>query len=213
MKRITVFALVFSMLFGLAGCAKKGPVAIVNGVEISREAFDSEVKYDLASYESQGVTLTDKEIAEVKQYAVDRLINTHLLKEAASKAGITAESVDIEGELAAVKDSFTDEAAFLKALTDAGFTLESYQSVLAEILMIEALFEQELEFSKIEVGEEEVQAMVDLYLQNYEEEEEIDEADLREYVAYTLKEQKAEAMRSEYIEKLRKESEIKYLDF
>jgi hypothetical protein len=211
MKKITVFALVFSLLLGLAGCAKKGSVAIVNGVEISREAFDSEVNYDLASYESQGVTLTDEDIAQVKQNAVDRLINTHLLKEAAIKAGITAESVDVDGELTAVKDSFSDEATFNQALADAEFTLESYKSVLTDILMIEALFEQELELSKIEVGEEEIQAMVDLYLENYGGEDEIDEEDLRDYLAYTLKEEKAEARRSEYIEKLRKESKIEYL--
>ncbi len=213
MKKITVFAIVFSLLLGLAGCSQKGPVAIVNGVEISREAFDSEVNYDLASYESQGVTLTDEEIKQVKQYAVDRLINTHLLKAAAIKAGITAESVDVEKELAAVKDSFPDEDAFEQALTDAEFSLESYKSVLTDILMIEALFEQELELSKIEVGEEDIQAAVDLYLQNYEGDEEIDEEDLREYLAYTLKEQKADSMRSDYIAQLRKDSEIEYLDF
>lgn len=212
-KKAVVFILVFSLLLSLSGCAKKGPVAIVNGVEISREAFDSEVKYDLASYESQGITLTDEEIAEVKQYAVDRLINTHLLKEAAIKAGITAGSVDVDGELEDIKDSFSDETAFNQALADAGFTMESYKTVLTDILMIEALFEQELELSKIEVSEEDIQAMVDLYLENYGEDEEIDEAELREYVAYTLKDQKAEALRSEYVEKLRKESEIKYLDF
>ncbi|MDD4658176.1 MAG: SurA N-terminal domain-containing protein, partial [Eubacteriales bacterium] len=153
----------------------------------------------------------DEDIAQVKQNAVDRLINTHLLKEAAIKAGITAESVDVDGELTAVKDSFSDEATFNQALADAEFTLESYKSVLTDILMIEALFEQELELSKIEVGEEEIQAMVDLYLENYGGEDEIDEEDLRDYLAYTLKEEKAEARRSEYIEKLRKESKIEYL--
>jgi len=211
MKKIIILALV--MIMALTGCSKKGPVAIVNGVDISREDFNTELKFELAAYESQGITLTDEQSDEVKKYVVDRLINTQLLKEAAAKAGITAASVKIDEELTAVKDSFEDEEAFAKALADAHFTLESYRSALADVLMIEALFEKELELSKIEVGEEEIQAMVDLYLKNYEGDEEIDEEDLRKYVAYTLKEQKAESMRSEYVEKLRKESEIKYLDF
>lgn len=211
MKKIMVFALVIVM--ALTGCSKKGPVAIVNGVDISREDFDNELKFELAAYENQGVTLTDEQIDEVKKYVVDRLINTQLLKEAAAKAGITAASVDIDKELAAVKASFEDEATFEKALADANFTLEAYRSALTDVLMIEALFEKELELSKIEVGDEEIQEIVDLYLEKYEGEEEIDEEDLREYAAYNLKEQKAESMRSAYVEKLRKDSEIKYLNF
>jgi hypothetical protein len=213
MKKITVFAVIMIMVMALTGCSKKGPVAIVNGVEISREDFNTELKFELAAYETQGVTLTDEQIKEVKQYIVDRLINTQLLKEAAAKAGITAASLDVDGEFAAVKESFEDEATFEKALAEADFTLESYKAALTDVLMIEALFEQELELSKLEISEKEIQAMVDIYLENYEGEEEIDEEDLREYLTYTLKEKKAESMRGEYVEKLRKESEIKYLDF
>ena len=213
MKKITIFAVIMVMVMALTGCSKKGPVAIVNGVEISREDFNTELKFELAAYETQGVTLTDEQIKEVKQYIVDRLINTQLLKEAAAKAGITAASLDVDGEFAAVKESFEDEATFEKALAEADFTLESYKAALTDVLMIEALFEQELELSKLEISEKEIQAMVDIYLENYEGEEEIDEEDLREYLTYTLKEKKAESMRGEYVEKLRKESEIKYLDF
>ena len=213
MKKITIFAVIMVMVMALTGCSKKGPVAIVNGVEISRDDFNTELKFELAAYETQGVTLTDEQIEEVKQYIVDRLINTQLLTEAAAKAGITVASLDVDGELAAVIESFEDETTFEKALAEADFTLESYKAALTDVLMIEALFEKELELSKLDVSEEEIQAMVDIYLENYEGEEEIDEEDLREYLTFTLKENKAESMRGEYVEKLRKESEIKYLDF
>lgn len=215
MKKVFIFAVVSSLLLGLVACDKAatGPVATVNGVEISREAFDSEMEYDLGYYSSQGVTLTDEELVEVKKNAVDRLINTHLLKEAAIKAGIVADSVDVEGELAAIVEGFDDEAAFDQALEDANFTLESYKLVLTEMLMIEALFEQELELSQIQVEEEQIQTMVDYYLENYGEEDDVDEEELREFVIYSLKQQKVESLRNDYIEQLRVDSEIKYLDF
>lgn len=212
MKKVIIFAVVSSLLLGLAACDKtaSGPVAIVNGVEISREAFDSELEYDLDYLNSQGITL---ELSEVKQNVVDRLINTHLLKEAAVKAGIDAGTVDVEGELAAIMEAFEDEADFEQALAEADFTLESYKLVLTDMLMIEALFEQELELSKVEVDEEQVQAMVDFYLEKYGEEDDVDEEDLREYVTYTLTQEKIDSLRNDYLEKLRQDSDIEYLDF
>lgn len=215
MKKVAVIIFISSLILGLAACDKTptGPVAIVNGVEITREAFDSELEYDLEYFNSQGMTLTDQELAEVKQNVVDRLINTHLLKEAALKAGINADTVDVDGELATIMESFEDEADFEQALAEADFTLESYKQVLADMLMIEALFEQELELSKIEVGEEEIEAMIASYLEYYGEEDDIDEEELREYAIYVLKERKIESLRFEYLEKLRGESDIEYLDF
>ncbi|NLY32688.1 MAG: hypothetical protein GX065_07830 [Firmicutes bacterium] len=214
MKKVAVFVLISSLILGLVACDKTptGPVAIVNGVEITREAFASELEYDLEYYTSQGMELTDQELAEVKQIVVDRLINTHLLKEAALKAGINADTVDVDGELAAIMESFEDEADFAQALAEADFTLESYRQVLADMLMIEALFEQELELSKIEVEEEAIEAMIASYLEYYEEDD-TDEEELREYAIYVLKERKIESLRLEYLEKLRGESDIEYLDF
>jgi hypothetical protein len=215
MKKIIILAVVSSLLLGLAACNKTsaGVVAIVNGVEITQEAFDAELEYDLEYYNKEGITLTDQELAELKKGVVDRLINTHLLKEAAIKAGIDADSVDVETELAAVIENFDDEATFNKALEDADFTLESYKQVLAEMMMIEALFEQELAITEIQVEEEQIQAMVQYYMENYDEEDEVDQEELREFVIYSLKQQKAESLRKDFIEKLRGDSEIKYLDF
>lgn len=215
MKKIIIFAIVSSLLLGLAACNKTtaGAVAIVNGVEITREAFDLELEYELEYYNKEGITHTDQELAELKKGVVDRLINTHLLKEAAIKAGIEADSVGVENELATVMQGFDDEAAFNQALEDADFTLESYKQVLAEMLMINDLFEQELELSKIQVEEEQIQSMVDYYLNYYSEEEDIDEEELRDFVIYSLKQQEADSLRNGFIEKLRLESEINYLDF
>lgn len=212
MKKILGLILAIIFILNLTGCGQKGPAAIVNGVEISRAALDAEVEYDLTAYREQGVNLSAEEIAAVKKSALDRLISTYLLKEAAAGLGINATTVDVEGELTAVREGFADEEAFLQALEAADFTLETYKLALADILIVEALFEKELALSAIEVGAEEVQELMDSYLAEYEGEEEIDEEDLREYVAFSLKEQKAQALRSEYVEKLWQASEIEYGD-
>ena len=213
MKKFTTILLLTTILLCLAGCGKTKPVAIVNGIEITRVALDEEVEYDLAMYESRGIELTDEDIEAIEQAALERLINTVLVREAASVAGITVDSVDVEGRLADIKDSYEDAESFQSALEAAGFTLESYKEALAENLVFDAFFEQQLDFSGIEPTEEDIQTMVDLYLENNGEGEEVDEEELREYVAYALRNQAIQALRSEYIEALWQASDIQYLDF
>ncbi len=112
--------------------------------------------------------------------------------------------------MAAVRGEYADEAAFIRALADADFTLDTYRTALTDILIIEALFEQELELSKVTVSEEEVQERVDLYLENYEGEDELDLEELEEYARYMLSEDKAQALRNQYLDRLWQESEIEF---
>ena len=168
------------------------------------------MRYDLEAYKAEGITLSKEDEEAIKQSALERLIGTFLLKEAAAKAGLSAESIDVEGEMAAVRGEYADEAAFIRALADADFTLDTYRTALTDILIIEALFEQELELSKVTVSEEEVQERVDLYLENYEGEDELDLEELEEYARYMLSEDKAQALRNQYLDRLWQESEIEF---
>ncbi len=210
MKKIIIFFLVLSLALLAGACVQKGPAAKVNGVEITREALEHEMRYDLEAYKAEGITLSKEDEEAIKQSALERLIGTFLLKEAAAKAGLSAESIDVEGELAAVRGEYADEAAFIRALADADFTLDTYRTALTDILIIEALFEQELELSKVTVSEEEVQERVDLYLENYEGEDELDLEELEEYARYMLSEDKAQALRNQYLDRLWQESEIEF---
>lgn len=215
MKRIAIFSLSLALLFGLAGCSPRNTVAaIVNGVEISQAALMKEVEYELAEYKKMGYELTKEEAFTVKQAALDRLISTFLLKEAAAKLGITAATVAVDSEIEAITASFDSEDEFLQALAAADFTLESYRLALTDVMIIEALFEKELSLSEIDVDAESIQGAVDYYLENYaEEDEEIDLDDLWQTAESSLSEQRAEYLRNEYIEKLWAASEIEYFDF
>lgn len=215
MKKSMLVILVFVLIFGVVACENKGPVAIVNGVKITRQAFDTEVEYDLAEYRAQGIELSDEDIVGIKHAALDRLITIFLLKEAANVKGISVGDEDVAKHISQVQESFSDEAAFLSALTEEGFTLDSYKDTVLDILLIEALFEEELALSSLQVDEELIEEYV-LSLLAYSEQdegqEEIDEDDLREYAIYVLTQEKAQDLRNDYIEKLWQDSVIEFFN-
>lgn len=217
MKKKAVLGLAF-LLAILIGCTPvaQGPVAIVNGVEISRADYDRELEYELASFTQAGYKLSEEELRIVQESVLERLINNCLLLGAAEAAGITRESVDVEGTLEKIISNYEDEAQFQADLKENGFTLEEFRDLIAEALIIEDLFEAELKLSAVEVSEEVIDALVEEYLATLDEDEDVEQLDMeavRSYFAYALAQEKANAMRMDYIEELREQSEIEYLDF
>lgn len=214
LKKIAAYTLVFALLIVAAGCGSEdnGPVASVNGVEIPWETFDMEFQYELTMYQQDGTVLKESEKEQIKLLVVDRLINNILLRDAVEDAGITADDVDVDGQLTEVMGRFDDEEEFNDALDIAGFSLEEYKLVIAEYLMIEELFESQLMLSEISVDEKDIQKEMDYLVENYEGDD-LDVEELREFVEHTLKQDKAEELRSLYIDQLRSDSDIEYFDF
>lgn len=215
MKKSLLVIVILALFFGAAACGKKGPVAIVNGVEITRQAFDTEVKYDLLEYGAQGLDLKAEDIKGIKHAALDRLITIFLLKEAAIAKGINVADGDVDKYISEVVDTFSDEAAFLSALEEEELSLDSFRDTVFDILLIEALFEEELALSSIQIEEERIEELITTLLAHTDEAEqkEIDMDDLHEYANYILSQERAEYLRNEYIEKLWQDSEIEFFDF
>jgi len=214
LKKLTASLIALSLVFIISGCGTKtGPVAIVNGVEISREVFNAELEYDLKMYESQGFQLTKDDIEYIKELIVDRLINTALLMTAAEKAGITADTVDIDGELEFLIAEFDDEEDFEQALALEGYTRDQYIVMLAEYLVVQELLELELNLSTVTVSDDDVQEMIGLYMADYgDEDPDLDIQLLESYFAENLREDIINNLIGDYIQDLREESEIVYLD-
>ncbi|MTI96428.1 MAG: hypothetical protein FH749_13300 [Firmicutes bacterium] len=190
-----------------------GPVAIVNGSEISRSAFETELEYELEFYEMLGIELNDEDIAEIREGVLERLINIELLLGAAAAAGITTESVDVDAELDLIRDMFDTEDEFLGALESEGYTLDTYKQIMQEHLMVQALLDKELDFGNIELTPEELQELEEFYDDEFADLEDAPEREeVLEYYSSLWIEEKADMIVWEYIEELRAESEIEYLD-
>lgn len=217
LKKLFLAVLVLSLVLA-AGCGKSslnGPVARVNGIEISRVDFDAEVKAEIDGYVNQGYELTDDDISMVEKYVLERLINNAMLLDAAEKSGITESTVDIDGEIDEIKEQFEDEDEFLLALEEMEISMEEYRVIVAEFLIIEGFFKQELDLDNVQVDDEEIQEMVDEFFSDYEgddEGEDIDPQFVWDYFSDSIKEEKINSLISGLIEELRDNSEIEYLD-
>jgi hypothetical protein len=70
--------------------ANRGPVATVNGVEISREAYETNRSQVEASAVGQGADITDPAIVtQINTQAIETLVNTELLRQEAERLNIT----------------------------------------------------------------------------------------------------------------------------
>lgn len=219
LKKLFLAVLVLSLVLA-AGCGNStlnGPVARVNGIEISRADFDAEVEAEIDGYVNQGYDLTDDDILMVEEYVLERLINNAMLLDAAEKSGITEGSVDIDGEIDEIKKQFEDEDEFLLALEEMEISLEEYRVLVAEYLIIEDFFKQELDLDNVQVSEEEIQELVDEFFSEYDgededEDEDIDPEFVWNYFSDSLKEERINSLITDLIEELREDSEIEYLD-
>jgi len=210
LKKLAVFLLALAF-FAVAGCGQQGPVAKVNGTEISREKYETELQYELDYYEDQGYKPKKEELETVKLYVVDRLINNFLLKAALDRAGITPETVaeDVQAEMEILKGFFEDEEDFFAALAEYDFTLEEYEAIVAEGLMFEHFFAVELDLANVKVSPEEVEAKVDEFMAANDDDS-VDIADVRKYFENTLLEEKIVQLKADYINELREQSDIEY---
>ena len=203
------------MLIVLAtACSPTGPVARVSEVDIPREENNRELQRELGYYEGQGIVLSDQEQEMVKTIVIDRLINNVLLEEAAVAQGITRESLaeEIDVEYAWIQLNYIDETEFLAALENSGYTADSFREAMAQVTLIDAFFEAVLDYSAVVVDPEHVQTMVDMYLGIYGEEE-LDIVELTYYCEDSNRQDMLEELRQAYIDGLREETVIEYLDY
>lgn len=216
LKRLFSIAFAFMLTVAVAACGTseiEEPVAIVNGVEISRASFNEELDYWARIYQ---IEAEDEDMELLKEYVLEIMINTALLLEAAEKAGITADSVDeqVESELDYALSLYDSEEEFEQALADDGFTRESYKTMLTESLIIQSLIEAEVDFDSIEISDEDVQELFALLQAQYEGTDiEFEFADVEEFLLSDLREQAEGELISEYIQQLREQSDIEILGY
>lgn len=215
LKLTIVLPLIFVLIFAAVGCNQAEddellPVAVVNGVEVSREDFDREVAYYVDMYTNQGYQLTQEDMELIKEMALEQVINTQLLLQAAEQAGISAQSIDAKGEFDYTRSLFDSEEEFDQALAEQGLTRESFMELLTESLMIHELLSSQLDFDSIEVTDEEVQELFSLLEAEHGE---LDFEEVEPYLISQLQEEKEDELINSYIQQLREEASIEILGY
>ncbi len=138
-------------------------VAVVNGEEVPRDDF-------LQSYEQangiamqQGIdpTLDPAIMAEVEKQALDIAVNTVLMLQEAEKAGITVSDERVDEEVAKLEEQFGGAEQLAAALAGVGLDDAGMREDLREQLVVDQYITNSLEWTTIEVTDEDVRAYYD----------------------------------------------------
>ena len=134
-----------------------GPVATVDGTEISRESFDA---FKTGVILRQGIdvtTLTAEEQAQLDAQVIDTLIAQEILAQAVAQANVTVTDENIDAQIETIKGQFEDDNAFQEALDVEGITESELRDRVQNELITQTFLEQELRLSEITATDEEIE--------------------------------------------------------
>lgn len=141
----------------------------VNGTKISRMVLDAETNRTRDFFQNYyGLDFTGDEgkelLKQLNQETLLNLVDRALLRQAAARSGITAESSEVEAQLASDQMQAGGSAAFQEILKSNGLTVADYRDRVAESIAIQKL--QLAVTGDITVSEEEIR-------QAYQEQKEL----------------------------------------
>ncbi|MFW6368134.1 MAG: peptidylprolyl isomerase, partial [Spirochaetota bacterium] len=119
-------------------------VAVVNGSEISREAFDQQLEAQMQQSQAQGMEIDEDQRSGIEEQLLDQLISRELLLQDGEERGIAPDEDDIEEELEQIRSQFPSEEAFEEALEQQNLTLEEIEGNIAEQMIIEEILESDV---------------------------------------------------------------------
>lgn len=140
-----------------------GPAAAeVNGVKIPLATYEKNRIQIENNAAAQGLTVTDEAVkAEISKQAIDVLINTELLKQAAAKEGITVTQEQIDTRYQEIIASLGGEDALEAKMVELAITEDSLQSDIKGEILIQSYLSKAVDLSKVTVDEADVKAVYD----------------------------------------------------
>lgn len=187
--------------------ADRSPAATVNGVEISREAYERNRSQIEESAAGQEVDISDPTvISEINTQAIETLINTELLQQEAQKLGIETSQEDVQNRYNEIVQQVGGEEALTTRMAELGITEDGLRSDIEREMVIQLLFAQEANTASIEVTEEELREVYEQV--SAQQEGELPFAEIREALETNIRLSKEQELVTAYIEKLRSAASV-----
>ena len=139
-------------------------VATVNGEEILKADYETELENTKNMYTQQGMNLDDldDEMKEQVELSVlNQLVNTKLVLQSAKEDGITVEQNELDSEMDAIKSQFEDDAKYEEKLKENKITEKELKVQVKNQLTITKYLDSTI--GKIEVTEDEVTGKYEEY--------------------------------------------------
>jgi peptidyl-prolyl cis-trans isomerase C len=163
--RFTVTMLfILALVASTAASAEKDPspekIATVNGVVITRQAFDREMNLIQQRQARSGQPLERSALMKWQDKILEGLIDKELLYQESQKAGVKVAPDLVDNQLNGIKKRFPDDKAFEKALTDMGLSEAELRSRIEEEQSIRQWIEKNFS-GESAISEEETKAYYD----------------------------------------------------
>ena len=129
-------------------------VARVNGEVIGQDLFEQAVANQMRVFEQTRGMVRPTDLEEVRYQALNRLVNTRLLLQAARDQRVRVERREVDRRLQEIEDAFPSEREFRRELERSRLTERDLRQAIEEGLMVEKL--RELVTRDVSVTDEEV---------------------------------------------------------
>lgn len=137
--------------------------AIVNGTKISKADYDKNLTQLQTGATAQGVDVTNESIqSEIKQQAIDVLINTELLRQAAYSEGALVTDEQIEARYQEIVTSIGGAEQLAAKMVELNITEPALRKDIEGEILIQGHLSKAVDTSKIAVTEQE---LTDAYAQ------------------------------------------------
>jgi len=187
-----------------------GPVATVNGVEISRIAYQNTVKELTLTLLQQGYTTTDSTVAtQIRQQSVSILINTELLVQDALANGIEVSESEIISEYQNIIEDMGNEETLMLTLKDMKLTEADLMADIKKQLAVDKHIKLNTTINEQTISEEEVKNYYDLVSLNNPDIPSFD--NINDELTVQLLQQKKQQVVSDFIQELRAKAVVDIL--
>ena len=186
------------------------PVAVVNGTNITASEFNEALEQNLQAAQQQGADPNNPQImATIESQALDSLINSELLRQAALGAEISVSEEDIDARITEIEAELGGAEELAARMEEIGIDMATLREDIENELLIQTLLESELELDAIVVNDEDVTAF---YEQAGGEEGGLPPlADVEEQIESQLRLQEEQQLVQEFLSELRNAADIEVL--
>ncbi|MBI4775353.1 MAG: peptidylprolyl isomerase [Deltaproteobacteria bacterium] len=133
----------------------QGLAAMVNGKPITVAALEKNLVIAQKRYEAMKKRLTDQERKELRSTVLNTMIEEILLDEVADREGVRVDDAEVDSVIETFKGKYPTEAAFQKAVSDAGSSLDELRQNIRRGKRIKKLLDNRFE---LKPGEAETMA-------------------------------------------------------
>lgn len=138
------------------------PVATVNGVNITKEAFDAQLATSITALKAQGVDLSASTTeAQVRTQVLNDLINTELVNQGIVAAKITATPQEVETQFQTLVTQLGGTAKLQEELTKAGLTEAKLKENIAKQLTVQKYLAANIDATSATVTDAEIKKYYD----------------------------------------------------